>query len=1325
MANSKIPNLGLGDTLNSQRLKFNQLLDSIGDISSLTAGTGGLVSALNAVDSNLGTVDSNMGTDARTLGGAIRELNDRLDSIQTTELLSPSATLSDSSATNIVRGGLQVDTNLHVGGNTTISGSLRVDGIATLNAGPDGNINIGDSGDSDTVTVNAEFASSLIPDTDGIYDIGDSAKKWNRGYFTSVDFGSISADSAIYTGNLTVQGLTTVDSINSTHLFVSDSTKLSGMMDVYATPTFYSATTFKDSISVTGNITTPAAASVGSLVVDSSFTVNGITNLDSVNVVGPLDVTGVLTVSQDFSVGGTFTVVGAQLTEASFYQVLSNQALDSGNRGGLSVFRQGTDSAILQWNEAGDYWEAGINDSLNNDIVNRLALQNDSAAFSRIYQTGTGALRLPAGTTSQRPSDSAGASVNGYAKEGEIRFNQTNSNFEGFDGTGWSGFGGIIDADQDTKIIAAKNGSDSDTLTFITGGVERARLNDSGMHVTPTLNATTVAATVVTADSATFTKINVPTLGTSTIDVDSATFDKIVIDTSVAGGGIRSVDGGEILIAADSGAEGIPHIKLQSLNSGFDEGKITLFASGDIRLDALNSDIEIDGTNIWLGDEETEASRRGLHVRPDVEGGYITSIAVKDSSYITMGPYIDFYHTPDQPYGSGSRVQIGGDSIHIKRAGLYVEDTLNQGSKFDGDVTVVGNLTVSGTTTSVNSTQVELGDRIIELNSEIDSAATPTQDAGIEINRGIKDNAQFLFDESEKYWVAGEGDSNTKARVVTTNYLKFPGNDALSLDSATGTISHTGRNIPTIDASGGVKALNAVFDSNGHVTSFTVTEGGALTTDSVSGLSISGANDSAISIDSAGLVKYFIEKAPISRLVVADESDQQGAFSKLRIDFGNKDKEDQRLEIFTNPGDPTGDEIVIRARNGTDDSGAALGNLKLAGAIQSTSSDILTSYNGDLLLEGEQVGARSDQAIYLLPGYADFLPASNAGTRAASGFVEIAFGTNFDDETDPSQAHLPGRYGQAYSQQGSGSCKFIPGKGGIPSAERFIMMADGDLIIRNNPDDGDANDDIYFVSNSGEFYFRKDNADPGEFGDDDPDLEIAVQDTSFGVGPSGSGHTVFYNDDSATMSLGLSGTFTIKSNVAHSTSYKTSANTLGAGNGATLTLWGSEGSPTDNGIIGEVRFAAENSLSEDVPYAGIVATSKDISNNTEDGRIQIFTRQAGTMTKQAEVTETGEFIATGDVTAFSDVRLKDNIETIDNALDKVSSLRGVYFDRDGERGTGVIAQEVEEVLPEVVHDGEDYKSVAYGNMVGVLIEAIKELKAEIEELKNDTLSSSK
>ena len=94
----------------------------------------------------------------------------------------------------------------------------------------------------------------------------------------------------------------------------------------------------------------------------------------------------------------------------------------------------------------------------------------------------------------------------------------------------------------------------------------------------------------------------------------------------------------------------------------------------------------------------------------------------------------------------------------------------------------------------------------------------------------------------------------------------------------------------------------------------------------------------------------------------------------------------------------------------------------------------------------------------------------------------------------------------------------------------------------------------------------------------------------------------------------------------------------------------------------------------------------------------------------------GAITSTGDITAFSDMNLKSDIKTIDNALSKVSDLRGVYFTKDGATGTGVIAQEVENILPEVVKDGE-YKSVAYGNMVGILIEAIKELKKEVETLK--------
>jgi hypothetical protein len=91
----------------------------------------------------------------------------------------------------------------------------------------------------------------------------------------------------------------------------------------------------------------------------------------------------------------------------------------------------------------------------------------------------------------------------------------------------------------------------------------------------------------------------------------------------------------------------------------------------------------------------------------------------------------------------------------------------------------------------------------------------------------------------------------------------------------------------------------------------------------------------------------------------------------------------------------------------------------------------------------------------------------------------------------------------------------------------------------------------------------------------------------------------------------------------------------------------------------------------------------------------------------------GEIYASGDVIMFSDERKKTNIDVIPNALEKVLQLRGVTFDKidDGSRRhTGIIAQEVEKVLPEVVYTAEDgTKSVAYGNMIGLLIEAIKEL----------------
>jgi len=100
----------------------------------------------------------------------------------------------------------------------------------------------------------------------------------------------------------------------------------------------------------------------------------------------------------------------------------------------------------------------------------------------------------------------------------------------------------------------------------------------------------------------------------------------------------------------------------------------------------------------------------------------------------------------------------------------------------------------------------------------------------------------------------------------------------------------------------------------------------------------------------------------------------------------------------------------------------------------------------------------------------------------------------------------------------------------------------------------------------------------------------------------------------------------------------------------------------------------------------------------------------------------GHFSGTVNAANFnttSDATLKTNVETLTGSLDAVKALRGVSFDwiENGNSEVGVIAQEVEEVIPDVVSTNDQgIKSVKYGNLVGVLIEAIKEQQQRIEAL---------
>ena len=104
-----------------------------------------------------------------------------------------------------------------------------------------------------------------------------------------------------------------------------------------------------------------------------------------------------------------------------------------------------------------------------------------------------------------------------------------------------------------------------------------------------------------------------------------------------------------------------------------------------------------------------------------------------------------------------------------------------------------------------------------------------------------------------------------------------------------------------------------------------------------------------------------------------------------------------------------------------------------------------------------------------------------------------------------------------------------------------------------------------------------------------------------------------------------------------------------------------------------------------------------------------------------DMSEAGAATFNNNVTAFSDERLKDNIQTLEDGLAKVEKLRGVTYTRDNRENIGVIAQEVEKILPEIVLTADDEmgtKSVDYSRITAVLIEAVKDLSERVKELEN-------
>ncbi len=240
------------------------------------------------------------------------------------------------------------------------------------------------------------------------------------------------------------------------------------------------------------------------------------------------------------------------------------------------------------------------------------------------------------------------------------------------------------------------------------------------------------------------------------------------------------------------------------------------------------------------------------------------------------------------------------------------------------------------------------------------------------------------------------------------------------------------------------------------------------------------------------------------------------------------------------------------------------------------------------------------------------------------------------------------------------------------------------------------------------------------------------------------GGDVFFKDDGTTFgsATNTSGNLILKSGTTTALTFS-GANVAGAGTLSATTITASTGLETKNGATGAgfVKFFEDSDNgSNAVTLLGPASTGDiDITLPTQAGTVVVSNTTDGNDVQLASLGlntaasgTAGELRATNDITAFysSDVSLKENIVEIPSALDMVDKIRGVFFDwkddyieskggEDGyfmrKRDVGLIAQEVEAVLPEIVGTRQDgIKAIKYDRLTALLLQAIKELQAKIK-----------
>jgi len=414
------------------------------------------------------------------------------------------------------------------------------------------------------------------------------------------------------------------------------------------------------------------------------------------------------------------------------------------------------------------------------DVTNSRVGVGTASPATTLHISSTDALRIPSGNTSQRPGSPA---------NGDIRYNSTTGAVEGYAG-GWlkmTGGTDLSDADDDTGI-AVERTSDSDEIHFSTAGSDRAHIRSDGQIELNNLNINNQTLTGLTTNG----NIVITPNGTGRTTITNLT---------VAG--------------------------------SFDMGDLNALNVGDINVDSVSSD---DGNGFDLVLDDNKANAMEIKEGSNVYMNFATSdsselITVSKNMTIANGVTLAT-NTADINGGAIDGTTIGANSAaaatfttatatSVQATNLKANDGTASMTIADstGNVevttalTVAGNLTVNGTTTTIDSATLTVEDPLIQLAKNNSGGDANTFDQGLFFNRGSLDNVSFIWDESADQFavaVTASEDGSTAGNITIDSYAAFKAGVITATDVETATVSAAdGTLAMTMANSTGVVTFNA------------------------------------------------------------------------------------------------------------------------------------------------------------------------------------------------------------------------------------------------------------------------------------------------------------------------------------------------------------------------------------------------------------------------------------------------------------------------------------------------------------------------------------